>query len=390
MPRNLVFDSQMAGAWATFVMRGIPEVRSAGNCRSSSRWFEACFGDSTVAGIRAVSANGSRTAWQSLLSLRIRVVYFTLLSLVAIGVPCSAQNELTQSLRNQALPAWDKYKAQIQKLSGDIHETIKVPARGTRPAITRRRDIKFYFRDNLVRFEITRVPSNGELTVYAQNPSDRFEIDRDGAGLGLYVGDYAPKDEQTSNTDDALAFYLRLPLAGLYVASHDLSSLIRQGRIQVKKLNPKDDQGRAEATLRISNGTAQPVDYRVVFLPDQSWLVSEWEGETSTAKLHAQVTYSESALCGVYPKSFYDETLGKKGALAERREYYFDAPKPCVAADNSFTLSFYGLQPADFSGFKGKPNWWHRSLLALNTLVVLALAIFIWIHWRRAVRTTTD
>jgi hypothetical protein len=250
----------------------------------------------------------------------------------------------------------------------------------------KRRRIQFCLRDELAKFEITRAPSGGELTVYAQNARDRFEIDRDAGNLGLYVGDYTPKAESNPDIDIAFDYYFRLPMAGLYVDGRDISLLIKVGLLKVKQLGVRDNQGRVTATLSISSGEGEFNDYRVVFLAERGWLVAEWERIDKSYKFRGVATYSDSALDGRYPKSYFDETQTVDGTLIERREYVFSEPKTCRASDESFTLASYGLAPGDFARSGAKTSLWRWPLLALNALIVVILIVAIWWRLRRNVR----
>jgi hypothetical protein len=293
---------------------------------------------------------------------------------------CFAETSATDQLRHDAQPQWESLRSEVLNLSGRIQETRRIAAQGDRPERVISRQIRYWLRGTASKFEIYRVPDEGTLTVYARNPRERFEIDRDDKRSPLHVRAYSPKSQSRSRVDEVLKFYSALPLAGFNVEQINLSDAIKEGRLTVKQISPKDASGRVATTLTVAIKGNGAKDYQIVFQPDHGWGISEWNTKTDDASSRGSLKYFDSVLGGRFPGTVAVEDMGKDGKLVARVEYQFDEPKPCDAPDEEFTLASYGLTPGGAIVTNQATSSWRWKLLALNATVIGVLFSVLW--WR--------
>jgi hypothetical protein len=293
---------------------------------------------------------------------------------------CRADVNLTDKLRKDAVPQWESLRAEVMKLSGEVKENVRVPARGVQPARENSRRIQYWLRGALSKYEINSVPDVGTLVVYGRNSRDRFEIDRDGKVEPLHVLVYSPIKQSRSRMDDGAKFYLAIPLAGFYIEGVDLCEGIKQGRVTVKRIGEKDSSGHVAATLSIAGEGNNGADYEVVFLADRGWVISEWSAMHFGATSRGNVHYFDSVLGGRYPSSNVMEDIDKNGAPIATAEYLFGEPKACDAPEEAFTLASYGLTPAGVIAPAEHMAPWRWKLLIGNVVAVGLLVSILW--WR--------
>jgi hypothetical protein len=301
---------------------------------------------------------------------------------------CRADADLTARLRKDAVPQWEALRAEILKLSGAVKEKIHVLARDSRPARESARDVRYWLRGPLYKYEARNVPDAGALTVYAKNSHDRFEITRDDRGSPLHVNVYSPMTQTRSRVDRVAKFYAAYPLTAFFVEGADLSDAIRKGRVDVKRLESKDSRGHAAATVIISNEENTKTEYEVEFLPDRGWVIAAWSVKDSDGEARANIEYFESVLGGRFPSSLSIQNLDKNGVAFASTECQFTEPKVCDAPEEAFTLAAYGLTPAGQIGPGDSAMSWRKTLLISNVLVVGALISFLW--WRSYRGTSAD
>jgi hypothetical protein len=285
----------------------------------------------------------------------------------------------TEILRNGALPKWKALRKKLEKLSGSVDETTSVEQTKSLTS----RHIDFCLRDSWIKLEIKSIPDDGRFTVYARNQNERFQVDRNGRDLPLYVSDFVAHPAQTPmKNGPGMPYYMQVLFAGMFVDHYDLCDFLETNRLEVTKLGAVDSEGRITAEVKFAFTNGNKLGYTVVLLPYKDWLVSAWHTKTSLSEVNGSVTYFDDVLDGRYQSALSIETLDQKQLPITTTTYKYQKPVPCTADNESFTLAHYGLKSTDVAGSEIMPKI-ERHCLRWIICTGAVLVVTFTLVWRR-------